>query len=181
LGTKHYSSLFPKLLTLIYNFQGQHRSNPKTDLNSQHMVSYLLPIQYGHLSPTVWPQHAIYHCALCPKTDDLELWASRSTEVKSKKGFELAAYGFLFAPYTIWAIISDRLATKHHLSLFPKLLTLIYNFQGQHRSSLQTDLNSQLMVSYLLPIQYGHLSLTVWPQHAIYHSALCPKTDELEL
>jgi len=60
----------------------------------------MLPIQYGHLTLTVWPQHAINHCALCPKTDDLELWVSGSTEVKSKDGFELAAYGFLFAPHT---------------------------------------------------------------------------------
>jgi len=42
-----------------------------------------------------------YHCAGClsPKTDDLELWISRSIEVRSKNGFELAEYGFLFAPH----------------------------------------------------------------------------------
>jgi len=46
---------------------------------------------------------------------------SNSTEVKSKDGFELAAYGFLFAPHTKWALISDRLATTRHLSLFPEM------------------------------------------------------------
>jgi len=46
---------------------------------------------------------------------------SRSTQVKSKDGFKLAAYGFLFAPHTIWAPISDRLATTRHLSLFLKI------------------------------------------------------------
>jgi len=30
--------------------------------------------------------------------DDLEIWVPRSTQVKCKDGFELAAYGFLFAP-----------------------------------------------------------------------------------
>jgi len=45
-----------KWMTLNYKFQGQLRSNVKTDLNSQHMISYLLP------SLTVWPQHAICHC-----------------------------------------------------------------------------------------------------------------------
>jgi len=38
---------------------------------------------------------------LFQKTDDLEIWVSRSIEVKCKGGFELAAYGFLFAPHTI--------------------------------------------------------------------------------
>jgi len=33
--------------------------------------------------------------------DELELWVSRSTEVESKDGFELAAYCFIFAPHTI--------------------------------------------------------------------------------
>jgi len=44
---------------LEYKFQGQLMSNVKTDLNSHHLVSYLLPLQYGHLSLTVWSQHAI--------------------------------------------------------------------------------------------------------------------------
>jgi len=68
------------------------------------------------------------HLSLFLRMDDLELWVSRSTHVKCKDGFELAAYGFLFAPHT-----------------------------------------------------YGHSTLTVWPQHAIYPCALCPKTDGLEL
>ncbi len=45
-----------------------------------------------------------------------------------------------------------------------KRTTLKHGFQGQHRSNVKTDLNSQLMVSYLLPIHYGLLSLTVWAQ-----------------
>jgi len=102
-----------KCMTLNYKFQGPLRSKVKTDLNSQHMVSYLLPMQYRHLSLTVWPQHALSRC-------------------------------------------------------FRKWMTLNYKFQGQLRSKVKTDLNSQHMVSYLLPIQYGHLTLTVWPQHAIY-------------
>jgi len=53
--------------------------------------------------------------------DDLELWVLRSTEVKSEDVFELAAYGLLFAPNTIWALISDRLATTRHLYLFPRM------------------------------------------------------------
>ena len=54
------------------------------------------------------------------KMDDLELWASRSTQFKYNDWFELAAYGFLFAPHAIWAPISDRLATTRHLSLCAK-------------------------------------------------------------
>jgi hypothetical protein len=50
--------------------------------------------------------------------DDLEIWVSRSTQVECKDGFELAAYGFLFAPHTILALISDRLATKRYLLLY---------------------------------------------------------------
>jgi len=109
-----------KLMTLKYGFQGQHRWNVKTNLNSLCMVSCLLPIQYGHLSLTVWPQHAIKRSALCMETDDLEVWVSRSTRLKCKVGFELAAYGFLFAPHNIWALISDRLAPTRHLSLCAK-------------------------------------------------------------
>jgi len=115
LATTRHLSFFPRMDGLDYKFQGHLGSKVKTDLNSQHLVSYLLPIQYGHLTLTVWPQHAIYHCALCPKMDDLD-----------------------------------------------------YKFQGQLRSKVKTDLNSHHLVSYLPPIQYGHLSLTVWPQHAIY-------------
>jgi len=43
----------------------------------------------------------IHHLLLFPKTDDLEIWVSRSIEVKYKGGFELAAYGFLFPPHTM--------------------------------------------------------------------------------
>ncbi len=60
-------------MALIYNFQGLHMSNLKTDLNSQYMVSYLLPIHYEHLSLTVWPQHAIYRYVQCLEMDDLEI------------------------------------------------------------------------------------------------------------
>jgi len=66
-------SFFRKWMTLNCEFQGQPRSNIMTDLNSQHMVSYLLPLQYGHLSFTVWPQYVIYRCALSLETDDLEI------------------------------------------------------------------------------------------------------------
>ena len=52
---------------------------------------------------------------------DLEIWGSRSIQVKCKYVFELAAYEFLFAPHTIWALNSDRLATTRHLSLLPKM------------------------------------------------------------
>jgi len=69
------------------------------------MVSYLIPIQYGQLALNVWSQRAIYHCALCPITGDLELWVSRSTEVKSKDGFELAAYAFPLTPHTNYGAI----------------------------------------------------------------------------
>ena len=64
---------------------------------------------------TIWPQHAI---VCCLKTDDLELSVLRSFEVKSEDRFELAAYGFLFAPHTIAAPISDCLATTRHLLPF---------------------------------------------------------------
>ena len=64
---------FRKWMTLNCKFQGQPRKNIMTDLNSQHVVSYLLPIQYGHLSLTVLPQHGIYRCALSLETDDLEI------------------------------------------------------------------------------------------------------------
>jgi len=57
--------------------------------------------------------------------DDLELWVSRSTEVKIENEFELAAYGFLLAPNTKWSLISDRLATTRHLSFFREWMTLI--------------------------------------------------------
>ena len=63
------------------------------------------PIQYRHLSLTVWPQRVIYCCTLCPKTHDLENWGSRSSKVKCKDWFELAAYGFLFAPHANYGVI----------------------------------------------------------------------------
>ena len=172
---------FTKWMTLKYGVQGQSRSNVRTDLNSDYMGSYLLSIQYVHLSLTVWPQRAIYCCSLCPKTDDLEIWGSRSSKVKCKNGFELAVYGFLFAPHTIWALISGRLATTRQLPFFPKNMTLKNGVQGHPRSNVRTDLNSQYMVSYLVPVQYMHLSLTIWPQRAIYCCSLCPKTDDLEI
>jgi len=85
--------LCPKWVTLKYGVQGQSRWNVKTDFAAYGFIfAPLLPIQYGHLTLTIRAQHAIFHCALCPTTDDLELWVSRSTEVKSKDGFELAAY-----------------------------------------------------------------------------------------
>jgi len=111
-------------MTLKCGFQGHLRSNVRTDLNSQHMVSCLLPIQCGHLSVTVWPQHAIYQCEQCPKMDDLDCM-----------------------------------------------------FQGQLRTKVKTDLNSQHVVCYLLPMQYGHLSLSVWPQLVIYQF---PRMDDLD-
>jgi len=38
------------------------------------------------------------------------------THVICKDGFELVAYGFLFAPHTMWALISDRWATNINMS-----------------------------------------------------------------
>jgi len=55
---------------------------------------------------------------LFPRMHDLEIWVSRSTRVRCEDGFELVVYGFLFAAHTIWAFISDRLATTRHLLLF---------------------------------------------------------------
>jgi len=47
-------------------FQGQLRSKVKTDLNSQHMVSYLLPIQTMALSVTVFEIFSILVCMRNP-------------------------------------------------------------------------------------------------------------------
>jgi len=91
-----------------------------TDLNSQHMVSYLLPIQYGHLSLTVWPQHAIYRCASSLETDDLEIWVSMSTKVKCKDGFELAACSFLFTRHTNYGAMCYRFRDIQHFRLHGK-------------------------------------------------------------
>jgi len=48
------------------------------------------------------------------KTDDIEILGSRSTKVIREDRFELPSYDFLFTPHTIWALISDRLATVPH-------------------------------------------------------------------
>jgi len=69
-------------MTLKHGLQGQPRSNVKTNLNSQHMVSYLLPIQYGHLSLTVWPQHAIYPCVRKRMTLNFEFQDQHRSNVK---------------------------------------------------------------------------------------------------
>jgi len=84
------------------------------------MVSYLVPVQYMHLSLTIWPQRAIYCCSLCPKTDDLEIWGSRSSKVKCKDGFELAAYGFLFTPHTNNGVICYCFWDIQHFHLHGK-------------------------------------------------------------
>ena len=149
-------------------------------MNLRGMSFYLLSsVQYGHLSLTIWSQRVTDCCALWSKTDDLEDWGSRSSKVKCKHWFELAAYGFLFAPHTIWVLISGRLAATCHLSFF-WMDDLEKGVQGQSRSVVSTDLNSQYMVSYLLPMQYRHLSLTVWSQRVIDCGALRLKTDDLE-
>ena len=88
-------------------------------MNLRGIDSYLLSIQYGQLSPAVSPEHAIYRFFL--KTYDLEKWGSRSLQVECKDEFKLAVCGFLFVPHTIWGLISDRLATTRHLSLFHKM------------------------------------------------------------
>jgi len=49
-------------MTLNYGFQGQLRSKVKTDLNSQHIVSHLLPIQTMALSSTVFEIFIIFIC-----------------------------------------------------------------------------------------------------------------------
>jgi len=67
----------------------------------------LLSYVYGHLSLTVWPQHAIYCC-------------------------------------------------------FQKRMTLNHGFQCQYMWNVKTDLSSQHMVSYLLPIQTMVPSVTVF-------------------
>jgi len=118
------------------------------------------------------------HLSLFPKTDDLEItWRSGPIQVRCKGGFELAAYVFLFAPNTRWAHISDRLATVRHLSLCLIRMTLRFWVQGHPKSFMKMHLNSQYIVFYLLTIQYGHSSLTVWPERA----TLCRKTDGLEI
>jgi len=64
--------------------------------------------------------------------DDLEIWVSRSTEVKCKDGFELAAYGFLFAPHTyigtyLWSFDHKN---KHAVyCCFQKWMTLKMGFK----------------------------------------------------
>jgi len=47
---------------LKYRFQGQLKSNVNTDLNSQHVVSFLLPIQTMALSSTVFEIFNIFIC-----------------------------------------------------------------------------------------------------------------------
>jgi len=49
-------------MTLKYRFQGQLRSNVNTDLNSQYVVSYLLPIQTMALSVIVFEIFNIFVC-----------------------------------------------------------------------------------------------------------------------
>jgi len=142
LATKRHLSLFLKLSTLIDNFQGQHRSNLKTDLNSQHTVSYLLHIH----------TLALISDRLAPKINLPFTVVSKNgwpwhTLVKSKDVIGLAAYGFLFASHTLWALISVRLATTRLLNSKSN-----DNKIRVSRSNVKTYLNSQHMVSYLLPI-----------------------------
>jgi len=96
------------------------------------------------------------------KTDDLEIWVSRSTQVKCKDGFELVANRFLFAPYTIWAYISDRLATTRHLALFLKTDDL--EILGSRSSKVICKAGSELAAYgfQFAPIQTMTLSATVF-------------------
>jgi len=48
-----------KRMTLRSWLEGHPRSNVTTHFNSQHVCSYLFPIQYGHQSLTIWPQRTL--------------------------------------------------------------------------------------------------------------------------
>jgi len=123
------------------------------------------------------------HLPLFPKTDNLAIQVSSSTQVKCKDGFEPAAYGFLFAPHTMWALISDRLSISCHLSLFPKWMSLKYGFQGQHRSNVQVKCKDGFeLAAYGFPFA-PH---TMWALISdrlttARHLLLFPKIDDLEL
>jgi len=60
-------------------------------------------------------------CHVVSKMGDIQIFSSRSSKVKCEDRLELTVYGFLFAPNTVRALISDRLATGHGLSLCPKM------------------------------------------------------------
>jgi len=149
-------------MTLICNFKGQLRSNLETDLNSQHMVSYLLPIQYGHLTLTVWHNTPFI---IFPRMDDLDLWVSSQLRSKVKTDLNSQHMVSYLLPIQ-YGHLSLTVWPQHAIyRCFRKWMTSNYKFQGQLRSKVKTDLNSQHMGSYLLPIQYGHLTLTIWPRY----------------
>jgi len=113
------------------------------------------------------------HLWLFPKTDDLEIWVLRSILVQYKTLLNWNDT-ILYPPYGI----SSR-GSAHFLpfcshfadafGLWPcqgsclrKWMTLNCRFQGQHRSNVMTDFNSQHTVSYLCPIQTMAPSVTVF-------------------
>jgi len=69
-------------MTLNFGFQGQLRSKVKTDLNSQHMVSYLLPRQSMALSVTVFEIFNIFVCMGNPiPTPNLESFEIKDPQI----------------------------------------------------------------------------------------------------
>jgi len=84
--------------------------------------------------------------------DYFELWVSRSTQVKSKDGFELTAYGLLYALHTLkkyWHLPLTVWPQRITYRCFRKRVKLNYESQGQTKSDVKTNLNTDHIVSCL--------------------------------
>jgi len=157
---------FRKWMTLNCELQGQPRSNIMTDLNSQHMVSYLLSIQTMALSVIVFEIFSIFVCMGNPiPTPILHVFGVKDHQIVTVD-ISRPQKGYLTQIRVFWAVLGTsrafRLVCGPIKGVFFKWMTLNCEFQGQLRSNILTDLNSQHMVSYLLPIQTMALSVTVF-------------------
>jgi len=114
-----------KRMTLKYRFQGQLRSHVNTDLNSQHVVSYLLPIQTMALYVTVFE---IFNICVCmwnpiPSPNFGEFWGKRplnrnGVDSQTPNGRTLRRFAS-FEPFwtllalSVWSVALSRNLKKH--------------------------------------------------------------------
>jgi len=91
-----------------------------------------------------------------------------------KDGFELVAYGFPFAPIQ-YGDLAQTVWPQHAIYRFVQCLKMdgleFWDSRSKHRWNVKMDLNSQHMVSYLLPYNMGTY---LWPfGHNTPFFALC--------
>jgi len=104
--------LCPKWMTLKYRFQGQHMSNVTTDLNSQHIVSYLLPIQT--MAPLCYCFRDIQH---------FYLHGNPYSDPKFIRKFASCEPFCAYLVHRVWSVGVSRNKKSHHPYISPPRLS----------------------------------------------------------